>query len=413
MRNTFKVLFYVNSSKEKNGVAPILGRITVNGQAAQFSCKQAVALSLWDAKANRVKGKGAEAQKINHALDKIKAKIIEHYGQIKEREGFATAEMVRNAYQGIGNEYETLLSAFDKHNADFSKRVGKDRAKSTYLKYCIVRNHLSRFISSYYKRKDISMKELTEGVIRQFDIYLRTEVGLTSSGVWMYTTPLKMIVTRAHCDGHLHRNPFAQYHASPNVRKRQFLTEEELQTLINHDFAKPAFAKIRDIFVFGCLTGISFIDIKSLTTDNLQNINGNWWIVAKRKKTNIPFRVMLLDSALRIIERYKPFRKDNYLFDVFTNPHANRKLKQIATTCGIEKHLCFHSSRHTFSTLALGKGMPIESVSKILGHTKITTTQIYAKITTEKLETDIAAFGEKLEAGLASLISSTKEKGVQ
>lgn len=410
MRNTFKVLFYVNSSKEKNGVAPILGRITVNGQAAQFSCKQSVALSLWDAKANRAKGKGAEAQKINHALDKIKAKIIEHYGQIREREGFATAEMVKNAYQGIGNEYETLLSAFDKHNADFSKRVGKDRAKATYLKYCIVRNHLANFIGSYYKRKDIAMKELTEDFIRQFDIYLRTELSLSPSGVKMYTTPLKMIVTRAHCDGHLHRNPFSQYHASMSVRERQFLTEEELQTMISYPFADPSFAKMRDMFVFGCLTGISFIDIKNLTTDNMENINGRWWIVAKRKKTKIPFRVMLLDSALKIIERYKPFRKGNYLFDFLGNQHANRKLKQIAKACGIEKHLVFHSSRHTFGTLALVKGMPIESVSKILGHTKITTTQIYAKITTEKLENDISAFGEKLEAGLASLSSPVKEE---
>ena len=167
---------------------------------------------------------------------------------------------------------------------------------------------------------------------------------------------------------------------------------------------------MRDIFVFGCLTGISFIDIKNLTTDNLENINGSWWIVAKRKKTNIPFRVMLLDTALKIIERYKPFRKDNYLFDFLGNQQANRKLKLIAKACGIEKHLVFHSSRHTFGTLALSKGMPIESVSKILGHTKITTTQIYAKITTEKLEKDISAFGEKLEAGLVSLSSPMKEK---
>lgn len=401
MRNTFKVLFYVNGSKEKNGVAPILGRITVNGQAAQFSCKQTVALSLWDAKANRAKGKGAEAQKINHALDKIKAKIIGHYGQIREREGFATAEMVKNAYQGIGNEYETLLSAFDKHNADFSKRVGKDRAKSTYQKYCLVRNHLANFIGSYYKRKDIAMKELSEDFIRQFDIYLRTELSISSSGVWMYTTPLKMIVTRAHCNGHLHRNPFAHYHVSPNIRERQFLTEEELQTLINHDFSDPSFAKMRDIFAFGCLTGISFIDIKNLTTDNLEIINGSPWIVAKRKKTNVPFRVMLLDGALKIIERYEPFRKDNRLFDFPASTNANLKLKRIAKACRIDKSICFHMSRHTFSTLALSKGMPIESVSKILGHTKITTTQIYAKITTEKLEHDISAFGEKLEAGLA------------
>jgi site-specific recombinase XerD len=401
MRNTFKVLFFVNGSKEKDGIVPIMGRITVNGKAAQFSCKQTVALSLWDAKANRAKGKGAEAQKINHALDKIKAKIIGHYGQIREREGFATAEMVRNAYQGIGNEYETLLSAFDRHNADFSKRVGKDRSKGTYQKYCIVRNHLANFIGSYYKRKDMAMKELTEDFIRQFDIYLRTEVSLSPSGVWMYTVPLKMIVTRAHCDGYLHRNPFAQYHVSPKVGERQFLTEEELQTLVNHPFSDPSFAKMRDIFVFGCLTGISFIDIKNLTTDNLVNINGSWWIAANRKKTKVPFRVKLLDSALRIIERYKPFRKDNCLFDFLSNQHANRKLKQIAKACGIDKPLSFHCSRHSFATLALSNGMPIESVSKILGHTKITTTQIYAKITTEKLEHDISVFGEKLEAGLA------------
>lgn len=132
MRNTFKVLFYVNSSKEKNGIVPIMGRITVNGQAAQFSCKQTVTLSLWDAKANRAKGKGAEARKINYTLDKIKAKIIDHYQQIREREGFVSAGMLRNTYQGIGSESQTLLPAFDKHNADFSKRVGKDRAKGTY-----------------------------------------------------------------------------------------------------------------------------------------------------------------------------------------------------------------------------------------------------------------------------------------
>ena len=137
MRDTFKVLFYANGSKEKNGIAPIMGRITVNGQVAQFSCKLTIAPSLWDAKGNRAKGKGDEAQKINHALDKIKARIIGHYNQIRERENFVTAEMVRNAYQGVGNEYETLLRAFDKFIADFGKRVGKDRAASTHLRYRI------------------------------------------------------------------------------------------------------------------------------------------------------------------------------------------------------------------------------------------------------------------------------------
>jgi integrase len=401
MRSTFKVLFYANSSKEKNGVAPIFGRVTVNGQVAQFSCKQSVPLSLWDAKGNRAKGKGDEAQRINHALDKIKARIIELYNQIRERENFVTAEMVRNAYQGIGNEYETLLRAFDKHNADFNKRVGKDRVLGTADRYRIIRDHVSNFIGSYYKRKDIALKELTEEFIRQFDIYLRTEVGLQSATAGEYAKPIKMIVARAHCDGHLHRNPFARYHISRESKARQFLTEEELQMMMNHPLSNPTLARIRDVFVFGCLTGISFIDIKNLTINHLENINGSWWIITARQKTKIPFRVKLLDSAYRIIERYEPYRKDNHLFDLPCNPQTNQKLKQVVKECGIDKLVTFHQSRHSFATLALTKGMPIETVSKILGHTNITTTQIYAKITAEKLEHDMSAFGEKLEAGFA------------
>jgi len=244
------VLFYANGSKEKNGIVPIMGRVTVNGQVAQFSCKLSVPLSLWDAKGNRARGKGDEAQRVNHALDKIKARVIELYNQIRERENFVTAEMVRNAYQGIGNEYETLLRAFDKFIADFSKWVGKDRTAETYQKHCCVRNHVANFISSYYKRKDMAMKELTEDFIRQFEICLRTELGLMTSTIWMYTAPLKMIVTRAHCDGHLYRNPFARYHVPHTVRERKFLTEEELQTVINHQFADPELVMIRDVFVF-------------------------------------------------------------------------------------------------------------------------------------------------------------------
>ncbi len=152
MRNTFKVLFYANKGKGKNGLVPIMGRVTVNGQVAQFSCKQSVPPSLWDAKGNRAKGKGEEAQKINHALDKIKARIIELYNQIRERENFVTAEMVRNAYQGVGNEYECLLTAFDRQNADFKLRVGKDRSPGTYNKLCVVRKHLADFIKIHYKR---------------------------------------------------------------------------------------------------------------------------------------------------------------------------------------------------------------------------------------------------------------------
>ena len=160
MRSTFKTVFYVNASKEKNGVVPIMGRVTINGTIAQFSCKQTIPKALWDAKGNRAKGKSKEAQAVNFALDNIKAQIVKHYQRLSDREACVTAEMVRNAYQGIGTEYETLLRAFDKENAAFAKRVGKDRSKRTYLKYLTVRKYVAEFIRKQYKRADITMNEL-------------------------------------------------------------------------------------------------------------------------------------------------------------------------------------------------------------------------------------------------------------
>lgn len=166
MRSTFKVLFYVNGSKEKNGIVPIMERVTINGSVAQFSCKQSIHKDLWNVKSNRAKGKSKESRDINLALDNIKAQIIKHYQRISDREAFVTAEMVRNAYQGIGTEYETLLRAFDKENEAFAKRVGKDRSLSTYQKHLTVKKYLAEFIKVHYKRTDIAMNELTEDFIR-------------------------------------------------------------------------------------------------------------------------------------------------------------------------------------------------------------------------------------------------------
>ena len=160
-RSTFRVLFYANGSKEKNGIVPIMGRVTINGTVAQFSCKRSIAKELWDAKGNRAKGKSLEARETNLALDNIKAQIIKHYQRISDREAFVTAEMVRNAYQGIGGEYETLLKAFDRENEVFKKRVGKDRKLATYQSRVVARNYVAAFIKSFYKRSDMSMLEHT------------------------------------------------------------------------------------------------------------------------------------------------------------------------------------------------------------------------------------------------------------
>ena len=274
MRSTFKTVFYVNGSKEKNGIVPIMGRVTINGTIAQFSCKQRISEDLWDAKGNRAKGKSREAVAVNYALDNIKAQITKHYQRLSDREAFVAAEMVRNAYQGIGTEYETLLRVFDKENEAFAKRVGKDRSKRTYQKYLTVRKYVAEFIKKHYKRTDMAMNELTEDFIRDYCLYLRNEVGLAQSSVWIYSIPLKHIVTTAHYNGKIPRNPFAIYHVDPDHKARGFLTEDEIRALGAIKLDNPNFALARNLFLFGCwtLTGKRYIRLPPTTAANLQHI---------------------------------------------------------------------------------------------------------------------------------------------
>ena len=290
-RSTFRVLFYANGSKEKNGIVPIMGRVTINGTVAQFSCKRSmvtingtvaqfsckrsIAKELWDAKGNRAKGKSLEARETNLALDNIKAQIIKHYQRISDREAFVTAEMVRNAYQGIDGEYETLLKAFDRENEVFKKRVGKDRKLATYQSRVVARNYVAAFIKSFYKRSDMSMMELTPDFIKEFAVYLSTEAGLRNGTIWEKCMWLKGVVMRAHFNGLIPRNPFAQFHISPNVKEREFLTEDELKAVMTHEFSDPKLAYIRDLFVFASFTALSFVDIKELTTDRIVEVNGD------------------------------------------------------------------------------------------------------------------------------------------
>ena len=395
-RSTFKVLFYVNGSKEKNGIVPIMGRVTINGSVAQFSCKQTIPKTLWDAKGNRAKGKSIEARDINHALDNIKAQIIKHYQRISDREAYVTAEMVRNAYQGIGSEYETLLGAFDKDNATFQKRVGTDRVKGTYMARVRARNHVAAFIRANYKRSDLSMLELTPDFIKEFAVFLSTDRGLQNGSIWTNCMWLKGVVMRAHFNGLIPRNPFAQFHISPNIKEREYLTEEELKTLMIHEFADAKLSYIRDIFVFASFTALSFVDVKELTTDDIVEVNGEKWILSKRHKTKVPFQVKLLDIPLQIIKRYEEFQTDKSVFPNLNYWSICKPLKKMIKECGITKDISFHCARHGFATLALSKGMPIESVSRVLGHTNIVTTQLYAKITTQKIDHDLTMFGDKL-----------------
>ena len=304
-RSTFKVLFYVNGSKEKNGIVPIMGRVTINGTVAQFSCKRAIPKELWDAKGNKAKGKSMEARETNLALDNIKAQIIKHYQRISDREAYVTAEMVRNAYQGLGGEYETLLGAFDKENEVFKKRVGKDRVRATYMARVRARNHVAAFIRSHYKRNDISMPELTPDFIKEFAVFLSNEAGLHNGSIWENCMWLKGVVMRAH------------------------------------------------FFVFASFTALSFVDIKELSNDQIVEVNGEKWIISKRHKTGVPFQVKLLDIPLQIIERYKAFQENNLVFPNLNYWSICKRMGKMIKECGITKKISFHCSRHIISSYSL------------------------------------------------------------
>ena len=404
-RATFSVLFYANKSKVKDGIVPVMGRITINGTQSQFSCKRSIPLSLWDAKGNCAKGRTREALDLNRDLDNIKAQIIKHYQHLSDREAFVTAEMVRNSYQGFGSEYETLLRAFDKDCESLKRRVGKDRALGTYKLQVRSRNYVADFLQMYFRRTDISMQELTPDFIKEFAVYLANDRHLAKSTIWLTCMHLKGVVGRAHDNGKIQRNVFAQFHISPKCKERTFLTEEELKAVMTHEFEDANLAFIRDLFVFMNFTALSFVDLKELTTDNIVEVNGEKWIVGKRHKTGVPYQVKLLEVALQIIERYRNYPKENpkSVFGEVNYWSVCKKLKPVMKECGIDKPISAHCARHGFATMALTNGMPIESVSRVLGHTNIVTTQIYARITTQKLDNDLTVLGNKLNASFNNI----------
>ncbi len=401
MRSTFKVLFYVKKGSEKqNGNLPLMCRITVDGEVKQFSCKMDIPLRLWDVKNNRAAGKSAEAQKINLAIDRIRVDVNRRYQELMQTDGYVTATKLKNAYLGIGVKQETLLKLFEQHNAEFEKKVGYSRAQGTFARYRTVCNHIREFLPSTYHREDIPLKELNLTFINDFEYFLREEKKCRTNTVWGYMIVLKHIISIARNTGLLPFNPFAGYINSPESVDRGYLTEEEIQTLIEAPMKNKTYELVRDLFVFSVFTGLSYTDVKKLTTDNLQTFfDGNLWIITRRRKTNTDSNIRLLDVPKRIIEKYKGLTEDNRVFPVPSNSSCNEKLKKIGKQCGIKTRLTYHVARHSAATtILLSHGVPIETVSRILGHTNIKTTQIYAKITNQKISRDMENLSHKLES---------------
>ncbi|WP_299992865.1 site-specific integrase [uncultured Bacteroides sp.] len=400
MRSTFKVLFYVKKGSEKpNGNLPLMCRITVDGEIKQFSCKMDVPLRLWDVKNNRASGKSVEAQIINRAVDKIRVEVNRRYQELMQTDGYVTAAKLKDAYLGIGVKQETLLKLFEQHNAEFAKKVRHSRAQGTFQRYITVCKHLREFIPHTYKREDIPLKELNLTFINDFEYFLRTEKRCRTNTVWGYMIVLKHIVAIARNDGRLPFNPFAGYINSPESVDRGYLTKSEIQTLMDAPMKNAYHKLVRDMFVFSVFTGLAYSDVKNLTTDNLQTFfDGNLWIITRRKKTNTESNIRLLDVPRKIIEKYRGLAGDNKVFPMPSNTTCNKILKEIGRQCGFKTCLSTHVARHTnATTVLLSNGVPIETVSRLLGHTNIKTTQIYAKITNQKISQDMETLSHKLE----------------
>ncbi len=399
MRSTFKVLFYVKKGSEKpNGNLPLMCRLTVDGEIKQFSCKMDVPLRLWDVKNNRASGKSVEAQRINRAVDKIRVEVNRRYQELMQTDGYVTAAKLKDAYFGIGVKHETLLKLFEQHNTEFAKKVGHSRAKGTFQRYITVCKHLHEFIPHTYKRDDIPLKELNLTFINDFEYFLRTEKKCRTNTVWGYMIVLKHIISIARNDGRLPFNPFAGYINSPESVDRGYLTKSEIQTLMDAPMKNTYHELVRDLFIFSVFTGLAYSDVKNLTTDNLQTFfDGNLWIITRRKKTNTESNIRLLDVPQKIIEKYRGLTRDNKLFPMPSNTTCNKILKEIGRQCGFKTRLSTHVARHTnATTVLLSNGVPIETVSRLLGHTNIKTTQLYAKITAQKISQDMETLSHKL-----------------
>ncbi|MDR1092294.1 MAG: site-specific integrase [Prevotella sp.] len=400
METTLKVLFYLKKNQsKKNGLSPVMGRITIGKTMSQFSLKTDADITLWDTKAGRVGGKSKFALEVNRQIDKINLLIHSRYKEIKENQGSVTALQVKNAIQGIAATQDAVLDHFVKMNETVSLRVGIDRSRSSYDHYKKSYNALRHFLRTKYNLSDIPFKALTYSFLEEYHYHLRVERKFKPSTTAGYIVFLRKVVRNAVNLGIIGRDPFCGFEADAIVNKHKALTREELDKIIAIDLPLKLQRISRDMFIFASFTGMSYIDIKNLTPEKIVTMeDGSKWIMDKRQKTGAPFHVRLMDIPLAIIETYREQGIDGKLFPMPCEGTVYFSLNAIARRCGFNKTVSFHQGRHTFASLiTLSEGVPIETVSRMLGHRDIKTTQIYAELSLDKVAQDIRILSGRIK----------------
>ncbi len=394
--SSFSILFWVNLSRTKNGEASLYARITVNGKRAAISLNRKVLITDWDSDRNRAKGTGQKSRILNTYLDETYNQLFQAYQNLKSEHKQITARSIKARFLGLDEINHSVMDIISYHNEDMKGKLKWGTQKN----YFTTQRYISNFILKAYNSTDMFLKELDYDFIIRFEKYLRAYIPqdhhkkMGNNTVMKHIERFRKLINLSFKLGWMVSDPFANFHAKFIKTERGFLSLLELQEIEKKNFTIPRLQLVRDLFVFSCYTSLSYIDAINLSADNIRiGIDGELWIYYNREKTTKPIHIPLLPKALDIIEKYKDNSKailQGRIFPKISNQKLNTYLKEIADVCGIEKNLTFHIARHTFATtVTLNNGMPIETVSKLLGHSKIATTQIYAKVIERKVSDDM------------------------
>lgn len=393
--DTFSVMLLPRFEKESKGKTPLYARITANGKYKRFSIKIKFTTELWEPSVSRLKGNSAEARQINNHINQVLIQIDEAYRELKKERKLITPQTVIARYRGEDQIRKTLIQLSEYHKFNMKSVLKPGTLKNYYT----TETYIKRFLEIQRNTDDIYLEHLDYAFIIDFENFLRRNVAqiqksrpLTNNGVMKHLERLKKLLNLAVKLEWVERDPFANFSLKFVKNERHYLSQKELDLLINTELNHTYQNRTKDIFIFSCYTGLSYIDVKNLMkNDIVKGIDGKDWIFTKRQKTDHPIKIPLLDVAENIIHKYKDeMTNSDKLLPVYSNQKLNIYLKEIAKELKINKYLTFHSARHTFATtVTLSNGVPIETVSKLLGHTKLSTTQIYAKVLESRISSDI------------------------
>lgn len=406
MKTTFSLLFYLKRPKNyDDGPMPIYLRITVNGKRAETTSGRECLPTLWNRNTGRLRGTKEEIKSLNAYLDNLQTQVYDAHKALTESGASITADLIKNKLLGKSDTAKMLIAIFKEHNKKVAALVGNEYAAGTLTRYETSLRHTQSFMEWKYQVADIDIKAIDHDFITNYEFYLRSEKKCANNSAVKYIKNFKKIIRICLASGWLNKDPFLNYKAKVKQVDRIFLSAEQIRQITEKAFDTDRLNQVRDIFLFCCFTGLAYADVQKLTrSEIIRGADGEMWIVTKRLKTNTPTKVPLLPSALTILEKYSNdpvcIIKGKAL-PVSTNQKMNAYLKEIGGVCGINKELTFHTARHTFATtITLSNGVPIESVSKMLGHTNIKTTQHYAKILDMKVSKDMALLKEKYKTGI-------------